>query len=248
VNPSKLVTTMRLFLTLVAALVSYSAAFAPYPALSSFSRAKTSLAVGAEAVPISVTGNNFEVTPALNEYVVKKLERTVSKLASSGAIKDCEVHLVVNKNPKVEMANKAEIVTTLKGTVIRCAEETADMYKSIDDVCDRLNRKLVKYKERRLEGFHGGKSMSQDLADALNAVEDEGTDAAATSDDFVDPEAPVVTKVKSYDLSKSISVQEAVFSLDYVDHDFYVFRNDDDGEINVVYKRGAGGVGLIQPQ
>ena len=101
VNPSKLVTTMRLFLTLVAALVRYSAAFAPYPALSSFSRAKTSLAVGAEAVPISVTGNNFEVTPALNEYVVKKLERTVSKLASSGAIKDCEVHLVVNKNPKV---------------------------------------------------------------------------------------------------------------------------------------------------
>ena len=90
--------------------------------------------------------------------------------------------------------------------------------------------------------------MSQDLADALNAVEDEGTDVAATSDDFVDPEAPVVTKVKSYDLSKSISVQEAVFSLDYVDHDFYVFRNDDDGEINVVYKRGAGGVGLIQPQ
>ena len=53
--------------------------------------------------------------------------------------------------------------------------------------------------------------------------------------------------VRSYDLSKKISVQEAVFALDYVDHDFYVFRNDEDGEINVVYKRNAGGVGLIQP-
>lgn len=51
----------------------------------------------------------------------------------------------------------------------------------------------------------------------------------------------------SYDLSKKISVQEAVFALDYVDHDFYVFRNEEDGEINVVYKRNAGGVGLIQP-
>ena len=53
--------------------------------------------------------------------------------------------------------------------------------------------------------------------------------------------------VRSYDLSKKISVQEAVFALDYVDHDFYVFRNEEDGDINVVYKRNAGGVGLIQP-
>lgn len=149
-------------------------------------------------------------------------------------------------NPcQVEEPHKAEIVTSLKGTVIRCAEETADMYKSIDEVCDRLNRKLVKYKERRLEGFHGGKSMSEDLADALNAVEI-GEDSAA-GEDFVDPDAPTVTKVKSYDLSKQISVQEAVFALDYVDHDFYVFRNAEDGEINVAYKRTAGGVGLIQP-
>jgi len=147
---------------------------------------------------------------------------------------------------QVEEPHKAEIVTSLKGTVIRCAEESADMYKSIDEVCDRLNRKLVKYKERRLEGFHGGKSMSEDLADALNAVEVSGEDGAAV-EDFVDPDAPTITKVKSYDLSKKISVQEAVFALDYVDHDFYVFRNDEDGEINVVYKRNAGGVGLIQP-
>ena len=147
---------------------------------------------------------------------------------------------------QVEAPHKAEIVTSLKGTVIRCAEETADMYKSIDEVCDRLNRKLVKYKERRLEGFHGGKSMSEDLADALNAVEI-GEDSAA-GEDFVDPDAPTVTKVKSYDLSKQISVQEAVFALDYVDHDFYVFRNAEDGEINVAYKRTAGGVAQRQSQ
>ena len=58
---------------------------------------------------------------------------------------------------------------------------------------------------------------------------------------------PFCIIVRSYDLSKKISVQEAVFALDYVDHDFYVFRNEEDGEINVVYKRNAGGVGLIQP-
>ena len=48
-----------------------------------------------------------------------------------------------------------------------------------------------------MEGFHGGKSMSEDLADALNAVEVNGEDAAA-EDDFVDPDAPTVTKVKRW--------------------------------------------------
>lgn len=211
------------------------------------SASTTARRMSTEAVPITVTGNNIEVTPALNDYVVKKLERTVGKLASSGAVKDCDVHLVVNKNPKVEEPHKAEIVTSLKGTVIRCAEESADMYKSIDEVCDRLNRKLVKYKERRLEGFHGGKSMAEDLAEALNNIEVADDASVPDADDFIDPDAPTVTKVKSYDLSNPITVQEAVFALDYVDHDFYVFRNEDDGEINVVYKRNAGGVGLIQP-
>jgi len=238
---------MRLSAAIVAACLAGTLAFVPNGAIVRTTSRASALRMSTEAVPITVTGNNIEVTPALNEYIVKKLERTVSKLASSGAVKDCDVHLVVNKNPKVEMAHKAEIVTSLKGTVIRCAEESADMYKSIDEVCDRLNRKLVKYKERRLEGFHGGKKMAEDLADALNSVEVDGDFGAGVDDGFVDPDAPTVTKVKSYDLSKSISVQEAVFALDYVDHDFYVFRNDDDGEINVVYKRNAGGVGLIQP-
>ena len=61
----------------------------------------SALQMSTEAVPITVTGNNIEVTPALQDYVVKKLERTVGKLASSGAVKDCDVHLIVNKNPKV---------------------------------------------------------------------------------------------------------------------------------------------------
>jgi len=53
------------------------------------------------SVPIVVTGNNVEVTSALMDYVNKKLERTVGKLASSGAVMECDVHLSVNKNPKV---------------------------------------------------------------------------------------------------------------------------------------------------
>jgi len=203
------------------------------------------------SVNIVVTGNNIAVTPALNTYVNKKLDNIISKLSSGGAVQECKVHLTVNKNPKVKLNAKAEVVTSLKGTVLRCAIESADMYSSIDSVTDRLCRKLIKYKERRLEGFHGGPNMSENLMSVLDSVIDEYDDtevAVNTSDDeFVDPEKPIVTKIKSYDLSSPISLEEATFALDYVDHDFYVFRDSETNEINVIYKRNAGGYGLIQP-
>ena len=45
-----------------------------------------------------------------------------------------------------------------------------------------------------------------------------------------------------------ISVDAAILCLDYIDHDFYVFRNEATKEINVVYRRNSGGVGLIEPE
>lgn len=202
-----------------------------------------------DQVPIIITGNNIEVTPALMDYVKKKVSRTLGKLRSNGAAKDCDVHLSVNKNPKVKNNHKAEVVTSLKGITIRCAEESPDMYASVDLVADRLARKLRKYKERRLEGFHGGPNIGENIADVINAIDeniDEEDDSA--EDDFVDTYAPKVTKIKSFDLSKSISTEEAIFALDYIDHDFYVFRDSATEELSVVYKRNAGGIGLIQSQ
>ena len=52
----------------------------------------------------------------------------------------------------------------------------------------------------------------------------------------------------SFDLGTPISIKEAIFALDYIDHDFYVFRDEESNEVSVVYKRNAGGVGLIQPE
>lgn len=52
-------------------------------------------------VPITVTGKNIDLTEALEDYVSKKLDNIFGKLRSNGSIQDCEVHMSVNKNPKV---------------------------------------------------------------------------------------------------------------------------------------------------
>ena len=87
--------------------------------------------------------------------------------------------------------------------------------------------------------------MGEELLQALEAVEEVLDEESGAQ--FDDPDKPRVTKVNSFDLNKPISVEEAVFALDYVDHDFYVFRNAETNKISVVYKRHVGGVGLIEP-
>lgn len=147
---------------------------------------------------------------------------------------------------QVENSHRIEVNLSMVGTTVHSGVETPNMYTSIDNVVERLSRKLIKYKERRLQGWHGGKSMSEDMIEALDSLEVEGEEVA--EDEFKDPEAPEVTKVRSFDLSNPISMEEAIFALDYVDHDFYVYRDEKSNEVNVVYKRNAGGIGLIEPE
>jgi putative sigma-54 modulation protein len=136
------------------------------------------------------------------------------------------------------------------------------MYASIDAGAHTLQRKLVKYKERRTNGWHGGDSgKSNDNDDFITALEEtiesglEIPNFVEINDDedidvdsgFIDPEKPKVVKVNSFHLDKGISIDEAIFALDYVDHNFYVFRNEKTDQINVVYKRHHGGIGLVEP-
>jgi putative sigma-54 modulation protein len=148
-----------------------------------------------------------------------------------------------------------DCTTSLKGLTVHCKEEQPDMYASIDAAAKALASKLGKYRTRRNEGYHGGNSMGQDLMDALTAMElDDAADedAAVEADlmysgaDFIDASAPNLMKVNSYDLENAIPINEAIFALDYVDHDFFVFKNEETGKPSVVYKRNAGGIGLVE--
>eukprot|EP00527_Entomoneis_sp_CCMP2396_P009816 CAMPEP_0198136558 /NCGR_PEP_ID=MMETSP1443-20131203/202_1 /TAXON_ID=186043 /ORGANISM="Entomoneis sp., Strain CCMP2396" /LENGTH=255 /DNA_ID=CAMNT_0043797803 /DNA_START=120 /DNA_END=887 /DNA_ORIENTATION=+ len=203
-----------------------------------------------EGIKLIVEGKNIEVTDALYEYVDKRIGNTLGKLSGDGNVRDCDVILSVSKNPKVKANHRVEVVTNLKGTTIVCTFESPDMYSSIDSVTNALNRKLRKYKERRLAGWHGGASMGDDLSAALDALEEDMIVEMAEEEleeEFVDPEKPIVTKTNSFQLDKPITLEEAIFALDYVDHDFYVFTNEKTGKVSTVYKRHGGGVGLIEP-
>ena len=133
------------------------------------------------------------------------------------------------------------------GPTIVCHDASPDMYASVDACAAALARKLRQYKERRRAFARGDEDdlwLPPDDDDDENM---EMTDRTEEEDPWADPEQPRIMPVHSFQLDKPISVEEAVFALDYVDHDFYVFRNEATGEINVVYRRHTGGVGLVAP-
>lgn len=95
---------MRISLLLSASIISCANGFAP---LANFQGRSTSsfmtpspLHMSTESVSYVITGNNIDVTPSLNEYVSSKLDKIVGKIVTN-AINECDVHLTVNKNPKV---------------------------------------------------------------------------------------------------------------------------------------------------
>ncbi|KAG5193143.1 ribosomal protein rpS22, plastidal [Tribonema minus] len=197
--------------------------------------------------PVLITGNNIDVTPALMDYVNKKMDKVVEKLG--GVVTKVDVHLSVNKNPRIADGHVAEVTCYAKGTIIRATEHTDSMYSSIDLVSDRMGRKLRKYKERSLTQKRSRTSISEAAGEVEEAFTPDSADGGEP--DYADDGLPhvdmSVVKSKSFPMPPC-TVEDAVTALEYIDHDFYVFRNSATSEVNVVYKRNHGGVGHIQPE
>lgn len=124
-----------------------------------------------------------------------------------------------------------------KGEVVRAEERSPSMYSSIDLVADKVARKLRKVKERK-EGKRSKPKLKVSLAEALEAEMPEAEPA-----EF---DATTLIRKKKYPMPPQ-SLVDAMVCMDGLDHDFYMFTNEESGKINVIYKRKEGGLGLIEP-
>src|SRR5580658_2820311 len=97
---------------------------------------------------VTVTGRNIELTPALKEYLIDKLQRSQKHFDHALNI---TALLSVAKNPSVAASQTAEITIKLNGSVIRGEESTENMYASIDLVADKIERQLRKRSEEQSE-------------------------------------------------------------------------------------------------
>lgn len=175
---------------------------------------------------LQVKGKNVEVSEAIRAYAEEKLARLERQLADPTRV---EVELAVERNPSISASHVAEATIWTKGPVLRAREASTDMRASIDLLVDKLERQVNRYREKRQRRGQRGEAAA---AEAAPAAPEEG---------------PLIVKTKQFAV-KPMSAEEAVLQLELIGHDFFVFRNDESDEVNVVYRRRDGQYGLIEPQ
>ncbi|NET34680.1 MAG: ribosome-associated translation inhibitor RaiA [Cyanothece sp. SIO1E1] len=187
-----------------------------------------------------IQGKNIEITNAIHEYVHQKIEKAVNHFQNLTT--EVDVSLSVARNPRINPKQSAEVTIYANGTVVRAEESSENLYASIDLVANKIARKLRKYKEKRHHKNHMGVKPNeilseQPLVSDISQVLDQRT-----------PELPSEVVRTKYFAMPAMTVKEALEQLELVDHDFYMFRNAETGEINVIYERNHGGYGVIQPR
>lgn len=174
---------------------------------------------------VSIFSRNMEVTPRLQEYVERKVEKLDRYLPW---IDEARVDLTVENTRSAAHRQVAQLTVRVRGTILRAEERTQDMFASIDAVLDKMYRQMARYKGKRQDRWQAAPEILP-LEEPVEETEGE------------------IVRVKRFDV-RPMTPEEAIEQMELLGHSFYIFLNVDEDAINVVYRRNDGNYGLLQPQ
>ena len=163
---------------------------------------------------ITITGRNIELTEGLKAAVEEKLSKLEKFFAP-------DTDVFVTKLSVEKERQKIEVTIPIKGHVIRSEQSSNDMYVSIDLVEEVIERQLRKYRTKLA-------SKKMNVADNFN-------EAFIDSDVDEDEEIKIV-RTKRFGM-KPMYPEDACVQMELTGHDFFVFRNAETDEVNVVYNK-----------
>ncbi len=181
---------------------------------------------------IVISGKKIKLTDGITGYIDKKFSR-LEKLLDP----DAELRVTVSANKKTKQ--KVEVtLDNINGHVVRAEEIQEDLYSAIDLVCDKLNRQIVKYKNKFKKRKPGNDTIRFEKFEELL---DENVEIVP------EEEGVAFERKKRFNL-RPMSPEEAVLQMNLLGHDFFLFKDQDTFEVSLVYRRGDGGYGLIEQE
>ena len=195
---------------------------------------------------IVVRGRNVEVPDHYRQHVAEKLARVERY---NDRIIRADVELLHEKNPRqAEICQRVEITCRVRGPVVRVEACAPDFYKALDIATERLERKFRRAADRRR--VHHGRHTPTSVAAATSALVDVETSTVsvaepATEDDSV-PDGPGQVVREKEHPAKPMTIDQALFEMELVGHDFFLFADSDTGRASVVYRRHGYDYGVIR--
>jgi len=184
-------------------------------------------------VPVQITTKNMELNDRLRDYVEKKAEKLDRYL---DIIDQVKVDLTYAQSARsAEDRQVAQLTVRGKGVLLRAEERSEDIFASVDLVLDKIFRQIERYKGRRWRGRGDGKTISEVTMPPI--------------EDFDDTEdLDLIARRKRHMLTPMDEV-EAIEQMSLLDHDdFFVFLNANTNQVNVLYRRRNGTLGLIETE
>lgn len=172
-----------------------------------------------------ISGKNIDVTEGLKTAVYEKIGKLERYFTP-----ETEIHVTLSVEKERQ---KIEVTIPMKGNIVRAEQVSTDMYVSIDLVEEVIERQLRKYKNKLIQQKQSSINFNQAFVDDVD-------------DDHEDEEVNII-RTKRFAI-KPMDAEEACIQMDLLGHNFFVFKNADTDEVNVVYKRKGNTFGLIEPE
>jgi putative sigma-54 modulation protein len=185
--------------------------------------------------------NNVKITDELQAHIerkVNKLDRYIDN------VQEAQVELAQEPTKSASDQFVIQLTMVRNGTFLRSEERGEDFYTALDAVLEKMQQQITKFKDRRHSRHKGAPSASAPAGVPTLDQQLVPTDEAEAAD--AEAEEPDVVRVKRFAM-KPMFRDEAIEQMELLGHNFFVFRNADTEEVNVIYRRLDGKYGLIEP-
>src|SRR6476661_3506099 len=184
---------------------------------------------------VVVTGRHCEVSDRFREHVADKLSRLEKH---DHRIMRVQVEVENEKNPRQhDRATRVQLTAISKGPVIRAEAAAEDKLGALDLAVDRMAAQMRRAADRKK--VHRGRRTPLSVAQALA-----DTDERQVGPLTVTGEGPLVVREKTH-VASPMTLAQALYEMELVGHDFFLFLDQDNDQPSVVYRRKGYDYGVI---
>jgi putative sigma-54 modulation protein len=180
---------------------------------------------------VDITGRHIEISEPLRKFATDRLDRVRGIL---NEVQEVHFILTVEKHQR----HVAELNIKTRHDFYHGQEVSTDMYTSIAAVVDKVEKQILRDKERKVARKRNNNHKGSQVITTQSVIEVEET---------LGERLPRIIRTHEV-AAKPMSVDDAAIQIESSERDFLVFRNAETERLNVVYKRKDGNIGWIEPE
>src|SRR5689334_9613919 len=191
---------------------------------------------------VVVTGRHCELSERFRDHVADKLGRLEKH---DHRIMRVQVEVENERNPRqADRAVRIELTAYSKGPVIRAEAAAVDKMGALDLAVDKMAAQMRRANDRKVRGYRNRPSMATLPAAELFEAEDEGVPQRKVGSMTVTGDGPPEVREKTH-VSRPMTLDQALYEMELVGHDFYLYVDEDTRRPAVVYRRRGYEYGVI---